>query len=289
MKSTVYCVLIISLWLSEINGIPMGKKSGGNTKADQNNKSEHTAEDDSDMLMEPDSVHPRTVLTELPETDSSTPSDTNESAAQNFYPFYRDTSSLGQARQFYSFPQQTDYQVATPNFNIPRSHDAAVLGSGDFGVIRGGTFYQDNDPPTRNIEPDYFNYYSNGHGRPHSQYFAQKYNFHDDQFANFRDFADINTPGDPAYSEFVVVYANKNATLVNNSSKSAPAKTNPKNIFEQLEMLDKEKLEEADKMSKTKLKLKNTKLEKKYQKSKLIVAKEMKQATADIEPLLALS
>lgn len=102
----------------------------------------------------------------------------------------------------------------------------------------------------------------------------------EEQFSNFRDFADINTPTDPAYSQFVVVYANKNSTSPH---------LNPKNIIEQLQLLDKEVTEEQRKekknnISKFKKKLANTKLEKKYKKK--IGTKEN---IADVEPLLALS
>lgn len=173
-------------------------------------------------------------------------------------------------------------------FGAGRSYDQTILGSGDFGVIRGGTFYQDDDPPVRSSyeSDEYYNYFNtnNGHGRPHSTaaFVPKPYSsqYGDEQFANFRDFADINTPNDPAYSQFVVVYANKNST---------EAHPNPKNIFEQLQLLDKEVVDEqrAQKkspLSKFKKKLASTKLEKKYKKK--IGAKDN---VADFEPLLALS
>lgn len=173
-------------------------------------------------------------------------------------------------------------------FGAGRSYDQTILGSGDFGVIRGGTFYQDDDPPVRSSyeSDEYYNYFNtnNGHGRPHSTaaFVPKPYSsqYGDEQFANFRDFADINTPNDPAYSQFVVVYANKNSTETH---------PNPKNIFEQLQLLDKEVVDEqrAQKkspLSKFKKKLASTKLEKKYKKK--IGAKDN---VADFEPLLALS
>lgn len=125
---------------------------------------------------------------------------------------------------------------------------------------------------------NYFNT-NNGHGRPHSTFVPKSF-YPEEQFSNFRDFADINTPTDPAYSQFVVVYANKNSTGEH---------LNPKNIIEQLQLLDKEvtneqKEEKKNSISKFKKKLANTKLEKKYKKK--IGAKDN---NADVEPLLALS
>lgn len=216
---------------------------------------------------------------------SSQSQDSNDPAAQNYYPYYRETPALGHSRPYYPVAQQPQHLEPIPaQYVQPRTYDQQLLGSGDFGVIRGGTFYQDNDPPFRAGDTnDYYSYYLNGHGRPHSanSYFQpQKYNYPTtgDQFANFRDFADINAPGDPAYSQFVVVYANKNST--------APH-PNPKNIFEQLELLDKEVTEKPirpikPKFSKTKSKLAKTKTEKKYKKK-------LGPKDTDYEPLLALS
>lgn len=201
------------------------------------------------------------------------------SPQHNIFPqsFFRNVPPLGHSRPYFQS------QETTGRYGSGRSYDQSILGSGDFGVIRGGTFYQDDDPPIRSsYESDEFlNYFNtnNGHGRPHSS-FVPKTFYPDEQFSNFRDFADINTPTDPAYSQFVVVYANKNST------DSHP---NPKNIIEQLQLLDKENNDEQRKekknsISKFKKKLANTKLEKKYKKK--IGAKEN---NADFEPLLALS
>lgn len=199
---------------------------------------------------------------------------------QNVFPpsFFRNVPPLGHSRP-YSQSQESSGRIGSG-----RSYDQSILGSGDFGVIRGGTFYQEGDdqPHRSSYESDEFlNYFNtnNGHGRPHTSFIPKTF-FPDDQFSNFRDFADINTPTDPAYSQFVVVYANKNST------DSHP---NPKNIIEQLQLLDKESTNEQRKekknsISKIKKKLANTKLEKKYKKN--IGAKDN---NADYEPLLALS
>lgn len=245
-----------------------------------------TAEDDSDMLMEPDEVHEETRSSYFQTNDggfhpvfpaahapqgfapisrSDSPvTDHAVTAEQNFYPFFRESQPLGHSRPYY--PTQ---EPPTRYTNAYRTHDA-LLGSGDFGVLRGGTFYQDTDPPIKGPGDDYFNYYNNGHGRPQTAPLVRKLTYPEEQFANFKDFADINTPNDAAFSHFVVVYANKNATVpVEHPS--------PKNIFEQLQMLDEEK-----KASKFKSKLSKTKLEKKYKKK-------LGPKNADYEPLLAVS
>lgn len=282
---------------------------------------EHNAEDDSDMMMEPNDFRPSIVesvdahefyaaqddFRPIPSSDEfniehgriqRTPSisvDNPTPAAQNFLPsFFRDVQPLGHSRPYYT-PDQT-----THRFNSNRAggsgaggYDQSILGSGDFGVIRGGTFYQQNDPPVRGLESnDYYSFYkNNGHGRPQAQPYTShqaKFNSHfgDEQFSNFRDFADINTPSDPAYSQFVVVYANKNST--------ATELHNPKNIFEQLQLLDRDDVERralappkdfkknSISVSKFKNKLAATKLEKKYKKKQ-------GPKEGDYEPLLALS
>lgn len=250
------------------------------------------AEDDSDMLMEPDETHDGAVVSEtrsyFTETggdtgfhpvfpsysairrvghEQITTTDTAVTAEQNFFPFFRDSQPLGHSRPYY--PTSEPPTVAA-RYNAFRGHDA-LLGSGDFGVLRGGTFYQDSDPPIKG-DQDFYSYYNNGHGRPQAAPLVRKLTYPEEQFANFKDFADINAANDAAFSQFVVVYANKNSTV------SHP---NPKNIFEQLQQIDEEK-KVTKKTSKFKTKLAKTKLEKKYKKK--LGPKDM-----DYEPLLALS
>lgn len=211
------------------------------------------------------------------------PLDSHSQAAQNYYPpFFREAPPLGHSRPYFPIgdaPIVPKYAEARPDGNLgpglPPQHraggfDHSILGSGDFGVIRGGTFYPEEEMP---YHPE------------DSIDFVQKYTYPEEQFAHFRDFADINTPVDAAFSHFVVVYENKNST----KTSSHP---HPKNIFEQLELLDKEKaaeeknLKKSKQPSKSKTKLAKTKLQqKKYKKKNLTTAsKDM-----DEEPLLALS
>lgn len=264
--------------------------------------------------------------------DITTPS------AQSFLPlFFRDTvPPLGHSRPYYSPPavppqllvqqQQQSQQsqlgnsigvrsVGAQSSTAPPSADQAILGSGDFGVIRGGTFYQENDPPVRALESnDYFHFFkNNGHGRPQAAALQQQqqhgYGGSEEQFSNFRDFADINAPSDPAYSQFVVVYANKNASAAGPADDAQKAEQDtvadddldvtqpqprrPQNIFEQLEALDREQPERYEvkvykplKPNSFKAKLAKTKLQKKYQK-KGTAANGPKDI--DFEPLMALS
>lgn len=164
---------------------------------------------------------------------------------------------------------------------------SSLLGSGNFGIIRGGTFFAQND------EDDYgdgFNYYNNGHGRPS---FDVKYianprpNYNQDQFANFRDFADINTPANSAYSHYVVVYANKNSTADEISEETRNVLSEPRNIIETLERLD--QTTSVPKLTKSKLKLAATKQKIQNKKDQWKKNSKYVQKHDPEEPLLALS
>lgn len=200
--------------------------------------------------------------------------DSHSQAAQNFYPqFYRDSPPLGHSRPYFTASLDN-----TPKYLSTRSFDQSILGSGDFGIMRGGTFYSEDEASFHQKDNNDYNLFygdnsSSGNGR--TETYTQRFTFPEEQFANFRDFADINTPSDSAYSQFVVVYANKNSTSHH---------PNPKNIFEQLLLLDKdEELEQKkNRLSTSKVKLAATKLEKKYNKK--IGPKDQ-----NFEPLLALS
>ncbi|TMW48975.1 hypothetical protein DOY81_005947, partial [Sarcophaga bullata] len=246
-------------------------------------------EEDSDMLMEPNDFGPITILRSQERQYHEPPSTQfRPLPANNRYISRSDLSSathappLGHSRPYFPIgdaPIVPKYAEARPEGNLgpglPPQHraggfDHSILGSGDFGVIRGGTFYPEEEMP---YHPE------------DSIDFVQKYTYPEEQFAHFRDFADINTPVEPAFSHFVVVYENKNSTSTSNHP-------HPKNIFEQLELLDKEKaaeeknLKKSKQASKSKSKLAKTKLQqKKYKKKNSTTAsKDMEE-----EPLLALS
>ncbi|XP_046867124.1 uncharacterized protein LOC6649080 [Drosophila willistoni] len=264
--------------------------------------------------------HPQLVISRADTGDS------HSQAAQNFYPpFYHEAPPLGHSRPYLPGPENSPLSLALPlpgllpgqqspqqqqhqqqhlhphqhpQHQQQRAFDTSILGSGDFGVLRGGTFYPEEEMPYHpedNSDYIYGDAANNGHGRP-TEGFIQKYTYPEEQFANFRDFADINTPADSAFSQFVVVYAPKNATKPPsiNDQRSHP---HPKNIFEQLELLDREKaLEEAamkkqpQQPSKIKTKLNRTKLHKNYKKK--VNPKDSRGDTdleMEQEPLLALS
>lgn len=187
------------------------------------------------------------------------------------------------------------------NFGKPTTQAApiveanpALLGSGNFGIIRGGTFLAQNDEDSNEYD-SYNSYYNNGHGRPSFDlgYIANpRPNYNQDQFANFRDFADINTPGNSAYSHFVVVYANKNSTMdeISEETRNVVAKqAKPKNIFETLEQLDKTTAAPVPKLSKTKAKLERTKQKMMNKKEQWKKSSPKSHKVDPEEPLLALS
>jgi hypothetical protein len=205
-------------------------------------------------------------------------------AEQQFFPsFFRSAPPLGHSRpQVYVPPNPAAAIAGRYSTGGLRSFDQSMLGSGDFSVLRGGTFYPDGDRPFIRPKPDEYydsgSFYNNGHGRPNAQPLTAPtpppapypVQFPEDPFEHFRDFADLNAGGDPAFSHYVVVYANKNST------KPHPIHNSPKNIFEQLQMLDqekpsddsydKEKYSKKSRLSKFKTKLTATKMEKKYKK-----------------------
>lgn len=171
--------------------------------------------------------------------------------------------------------------------------DQSILGSGDFTVMRGGTFYPEEEDKRYQAKSDeqVGTYYGD---KPVAEALTGKKELYypEDPFENFKDFADMTAGNDPAFSHFVVIYANKNAT------KPHPSHPSPKNIFEQLEMIDNEKLKEESteksdekklmKLSKYKNKLSKTKIVKKYKK-KLGPKVEQPSSPDYTDPLLAMS
>lgn len=205
-------------------------------------------------------------------------------AEQKFYPNFRNSAPTAHSRPF---TRPNTAAAIAGRYSVDRSFDPAILGSGDFDVIQGGTFYPEGEHVVRPKISDFYKGTptvfgsKNGHSRPNPQAFRGPRPYYpEDPFEHFRDFADINA-GDAgnAFSHYVVVYANKNST------KPHPTHNSPKNIFEQLQLLDQEKEDElafpdydtddvldkqkykkTTKVSKFKTKLAATKLEKKYKK-----------------------
>ncbi|XP_075156900.1 uncharacterized protein LOC142230156 [Haematobia irritans] len=236
--------------------------------------------------------------------DSLTP------AAQNYFStfFQPSIQPLGHSRPFYQPTEEPFFrkflQQQHQNNFAPQArqqsysqYDSSILGSGDFGILRGGTFYSGEDQTS--FQPDehgefYFGEASNSHSGPATEGFIQKYTYPEEQFEHFRDFADLNTPSEADFSQYVVVYAAKNSTRAEEDIKG------PKNIFEQLQQIDEEKAaEERERKLKKKEKTGNannhgsglSKKKLKLVKTKIIKKKWNPKRSKVIEedPLLALS
>lgn len=192
-------------------------------------------------------------------------------ASEGFYP-----SFMRSSRQYFHPSESERFRQAITG--RAKFADQSLLGSGDFGVLKGGTFYQDNDPPVKVYNNDFYGLSlksHNGHQRPYAAPLVQKFRYPSDPsdpFSNFRDFADINVSNDAGqYSEFYVVYANKNSSQAAQDilkKENGGSKKPIRNIKDQLDLIDKEtNLEnKLTKFSKVKLKLAKFKkqTEKKY-------------------------
>ncbi|XP_052900996.1 uncharacterized protein LOC128307273 [Anopheles moucheti] len=176
-------------------------------------------------------------------------------AAQKIYPtFFRNIPPLGHSRPYY---QSTEAAIEQ-RFNklrtgVPAASEIAspLLGSGDFGIIKGGTFYYDTDVPSKGFVDDFYGLGyngNNGHGRPQLAYLVQKPQ-KEEQFSNFRDFADINISNDPAYSHHAPLYMGTHGggqplpvmpqvSTVPETSAAGAAKREPDNILDELRSLD---------------------------------------------------
>ncbi|XP_052863147.1 uncharacterized protein LOC128269780 [Anopheles cruzii] len=192
-------------------------------------------------------------------------------AAQKLYPnFFRNIPPLGHSRPYY----QPNDAIIDQRYNgkirvaaggglpaggavLPEVVTAAaaagssLLGSGDFGVIKGGTFYYDTDVPQKGggYIDDFYGLgfasnSNNGHGRPQLAYLVQKAAAagppKEEQFSNFRDFADINISNDPAYSQqaprYLYLPAPKDAEPSGDSRNTTERA--PDNILDELRSLD---------------------------------------------------
>uniref|UniRef100_A0A182PW19 Uncharacterized protein n=1 Tax=Anopheles epiroticus TaxID=199890 RepID=A0A182PW19_9DIPT len=183
-------------------------------------------------------------------------------AAQKIYPtFFRNIPPLGHSRPYY---QSTEAAIEQQRFNklrnslpaspVPLADVASpLLGSGDFSIIKGGTFYYDTDVPGKGFTDDFYGLGyngNNGHGRPQLAYLVQKPQ-KEEQFSNFRDFADINISNDPAYSHHAPLYVgirdSENPFKSSSSMMPTPepktntaglAKREPDNILDELQSLE---------------------------------------------------
>ncbi|XP_058468162.1 uncharacterized protein LOC131440684 [Malaya genurostris] len=174
-------------------------------------------------------------------------------ASEGFYPTF-----LRNSRHYF---QHSDNERFKPtSTERVKFNEQSILGSGDFGVLKGGTFYQESDPPLRSFS-DFYKLSlksHNGHQRPFALQKIRYPTDTSDPFSNFRDFADINESTDRTqFSEVHEIYSRFNSMSMDRNIYS----TKPiNNIKDQLDLIDKE-LETAKNLSKlSKVKSKLTKM-----------------------------
>lgn len=203
---------------------------------------------------------------EADEDDDGEEQGDSSSDGQHLFPSFSSLFStpLGHSRPTNAFYQEPlrSFQTDTFHRSLYGNDDSdRVLGSGNFGVIRGGTYYSggsSDEPFTRNS-------HSRPYRRPNP---LPQFKHGGDFFSGFRDFADITTPPKPAFSEIIIVYANKNQT-------ASAGNEQPKNIRDLIER------EMAKSKTKKKLAL--------YKEKTLAKESSKKFRTKELEPLLALS
>ncbi|CRK91211.1 CLUMA_CG004894, isoform A [Clunio marinus] len=159
-------------------------------------------------------------------------------AEQNFFPsFFQPLQQHQAARPFSNRHHFTPSSVPSARYlsSFKSSFDNSILGSGDFDVVEGGTFFADGD---RLRKPSHR--YSHRNSGETGQPFAlplQSSSNSGDSLANFKDFADITASIDGEFSNNINIYTKTDSKV----------KHEPRNILEQLEMIDKEKMMEKEK------------------------------------------
>ncbi|KAK1127143.1 hypothetical protein K0M31_003691 [Melipona bicolor] len=231
-----------------------------------------------------------------------------ETDSQNFFPSFAElfanhrVSFAEQQRyrpnRFLGYLQRDrgGYQTGTATAKDPLLHHP-LLGSGNFGVIRGGTYYpeeKENDEyATDDSSSSLYNPYYHGGSRGRGNYLRNPKPQPirgGDFFANFRDFADITAPPKSSFSHLSVVYANKNDSSKTDATRTTGRITEPRNIIETLRMLEEEAKTSSEattteppprkKQSKGKWKLAKMR---QYEEDKA------RRSRMTVEPLLALS
>lgn len=182
------------------------------------------------------------------------------------------------------FQRDRNYQATAASTKDQRS----LLGSGNFGVIRGGTYYpEDKENDEYSVDESLYNPYYHNRGR--AQYYRNPKPQPirgGDFFANFRDFADITAPPKSSFSHLSVVYANKNG------SATTGRVTEPRNIIETLRMLEEEERSNAEDETLTTEETprkKQSKGKQKLMKMKQYEEDKARRSRMSVEPLLALS
>lgn len=194
-------------------------------------------------------------------------------AEQNFFPsFFRSNQQLPPSRPF-STRQTSSSTLGRFTSDYKSSFDDEILGSGDFTIIRGGTFYPEGEGNFHRPYGSASSFFdSSNTGRPFA--LPLESSRYSDPFANFKDFADI-AGLDTDFSQMVATYKEKHE---------------PRNILEQLQQIDEEKSEERAHLLDSTIKPINNKKMSKI-KAKLILShlKEQKKAEfiKNYDPLVA--
>ncbi|CAK9806803.1 hypothetical protein ANTQUA_LOCUS5015 [Anthophora quadrimaculata] len=192
---------------------------------------------------------------------------------------YRPNRFLG-----YFQRDRNGYQAAAAN---AKDVHHPLLGSGNFGVIRGGTYYpEDKETDEYSMDDSLYNPYYHGGNRGRANYFRNPKPQPirgGDFFANFRDFADITAPPKSSFSHLSVVYANKNGSTTGRI-------TEPRNIIETLRMLEQEEQMSSEIITTTEVpRKKQSKGKRKLIKIKQYEEDKARRSRMTVEPLLALS
>lgn len=214
-----------------------------------------------------------------------------ETQSQNFFPSFAELFTnhrlpLTEQQQRYRPNRFLGYFQRERNYPAATSKDQhSLLGSGNFGVIRGGTYYpEDKENDEYSVDESLYNPYYHNRGR--AQYYRNPKPQPirgGDFFANFRDFADITAPPKSSFSHLSVVYANKNGT-------STGRITEPRNIIETLRMLEEEEQSDTEEMTTTETPIKKQSKGKwKLMKIKQYEEDKARRSRMSVEPLLALS
>ncbi|KAL0130003.1 hypothetical protein PUN28_001942 [Cardiocondyla obscurior] len=210
---------------------------------------------------------------------------------QTFFPsfaelFANHRLSFAEQQQRYRPNRFLGYIQRDRNYQTAATKEQhSILGSGNFGVIRGGTYYpEDKENDEYAIDESLYSPYYHGRSRGHYYRNPKPQPIRGgDFFANFRDFADITAPPKSSFSHLSVVYANKNGSATGRV-------TEPRNIIETLRMLEEEERSSAEEVSTTEVpRKKQSKGKWKLMKIKQYEEDKARRSRMSVEPLLALS
>ncbi|XP_029156074.1 LOW QUALITY PROTEIN: uncharacterized protein LOC114928869 [Nylanderia fulva] len=213
-----------------------------------------------------------------------------ETQSQNFFPSFAELFAnhrlpFAEQQQRYRPNRFLGYFQRDRNYQTAASKDQhSLLGSGNFGVIRGGTYYpEEKENDEYSIDESVYNpYYNRGRAQYYRNPKPQPVRG-GDFFANFRDFADITAPPKSSFSHLSIVYANKNGS-------STGRVTEPRNIIETLRMLEEEERSNVEEITTTETpQKKQSKGKWKLMKMKQYEEDKARRSRMAVEPLLALS